>query len=125
MSTRLLSFLLMIEDALSCLQGQSVSSTRIVNYHRGLARMSLNDGSAVHLQNYSLADGQICVKAMLFWPRCEVPIAHSIYPRENFDWRGAAAKVAEIFLAGPAAAGIAPTEANEAPPALTKLTAVG
>jgi hypothetical protein len=87
MTTRLLSFLLMIEDALSVRRGSSVTSTRMVNYHKGLARMVIDGGGVIHLQNFSLADGQICLKAALYWPNCETPVAHAIYPQENFDWR--------------------------------------
>ena len=125
MTTRLLSFLLLIEDALSTRRGASLTSTRMVNYHKGLARMALDGGGVVHLQNFCLADGQICLKAALYWPSCEAPATHAIYPQENFDWRAAAARVAEIWLAGPAAAGLAPAAEGEAQPALEKLAAVG
>jgi hypothetical protein len=99
MTTRLLSFLLLIEDALSTRHGSSVTSTRMVNYHKGLARMALEGGGVVHLQNFSLADGQICLKAALYWPSCEAPATHAIYPQENFDWRAAASRIAEIWRA--------------------------
>jgi hypothetical protein len=98
MTTRLLSFLLLIEDALSTRHGSSVTSTRMVNYHKGLARMALEGGGVVHLQNFSLADGQICLKAALYWPSCEAPATHAIYPQENFDWRAAPSPNAEKSL---------------------------
>jgi hypothetical protein len=125
MTTRLLSFLLLIEDALSSRRGSSVASTRMVNYHKGLARMALEGGGVVQLQNFSLADGQICLKAALYWPSCDAPATHSIYPQEGFDWRNAAARVAEIWLAGPEAAGLTPVAEGDAQPALEKLAAVG
>jgi hypothetical protein len=115
----------MIEDALSVRRGSSVTSTRMVNYHKGLARMVIDGGGVIHLQNFSLADGQICLKAALYWPNCETPVAHAIYPQENFDWRSTAAKIAEIWLAGPEAAGITPAGEGEAQPVLEKLAAVG
>jgi hypothetical protein len=125
MTTRLLSFLLLIEDALSSRRGSSVTSTRMVNYHKGLARLALEGGGVVHLQNFSLADGQICLKAALYWPSCEAPATHSLYPQEDFDWRNAASRIAEIWLAGPEAAGLTPALEGEAQPALEKLAAVG
>jgi hypothetical protein len=97
----------------------------MVSYHKGLARMTLMGGSAIQLQSFVLADGQFCLKAAIYWPKCETPAMHAIYPNEDYDWRGAAAKVAELWKAGPAAAGLTPAVEGEAPPALDKLAAVG
>jgi hypothetical protein len=125
MTTRLLSFLLLIEDALGKRRGSAMTSTRMVSYHKGLARMALNGGGVVHLQNFSLADGQICLKAAMYWPGCELPATQALYPNESFDWRSAAGRIADIWLAGPEAAGLTPMAEGEAQPPLEKLAAVG
>jgi hypothetical protein len=77
---------------------------RTVNFNKGLARLVFNDGSgAILLQSFTLADGQICVKAMLEWAGASKPGVQSIYPNEDFNWSGAAHRIAEAWMDGPPA----------------------
>ena len=77
MAPRLLSLLTLIESALSQNESPSVAKgrpSRTVNFHKGLARAVFNDGSgSILLQGFTLADGQICVKAMLEWTGVSKP----------------------------------------------------
>jgi hypothetical protein len=70
--------------------------------------MSFNDGSgAILLQSFTLADGQICVKAMLEWSGAVQPGVQAIYPKEDgFNWPGAACRIAEAWLDGPPAGSV-------------------
>jgi hypothetical protein len=107
MAPRLLSLLTLIETSLSEHEAASVAKGRpgrTVNFHKGLARMSFNDGSgSILLQGFTLADGQICVKAMLEWAGAARSGVQSIYPKEGFNWAGAACRVAEAWMDGPPA----------------------
>ncbi len=104
MAPRLLSLLTLIESALSQNESPSVAKgrpMRTVNFHKGLARLSFNDGSgAILLQGFTLADGQICVKAMLEWAGASKPGVQSVYPKEDFNWSGAAHRIAEAWMDG-------------------------
>jgi len=103
MAPRLLTLLNLIENALAN-QGSTavaVPPLRSVSFHKGMARMSFADGSgSILLQNFTLADGQICVRAVFFWAVNPLERSHSIYPREDFDWLGAADQIARGWLAG-------------------------
>ena len=116
MAPRLLSFLSLIESALGNHGSDSVARgrpSRTVNFHKGLARMSFSDGSgSILLQGFTLADGQICVKAMLEWTGAARPGVQAVYPTENFNWSGAAFRIAEAWMDGPAETA-APAEATE------------
>ncbi len=76
---------------------------RFVSYIKGIARASFCDGSgSICLHSFTLADGQICVKAEFSWIRLKVTGTCSIYPNgDNFDWTRASEKIAEAWLAGP------------------------
>ena len=64
--------------------------------------MSFNDGSgSILLQGFTLADGQICVKAMLEWTGAAKPGVQAVYPTEGFNWAGAACRIAEAWMDGP------------------------
>lgn len=67
--------------------------------------MSFTDGSgSITLQNFTLADGEICVRAEYFWTGSNALGSFSIYPKaENFDWQGAAARIADGWMKGSAA----------------------
>ena len=105
MAPRLLSLLTLIESALSQNESTSVAKgrpSRTVNFHKGLARVVFNDGSgSILLQGFTLADGQICVKAMLEWTGASKPGVQSVYPKEGFNWAGAAHRIAEAWMDGP------------------------
>jgi hypothetical protein len=107
MAPRLLSLLTLIESSLSEHEAPSVSRgrpARTVNFHKGLARLSFNDGSgSILLQGFTLADGQICVKAILEWTGAGRPGVQSVYPKEGFNWAGAACRIAEAWMDGPPA----------------------
>jgi hypothetical protein len=105
MAPRLLSLLTLIESSLSEHEASSVAKgrpMRTVNFDKGLARLSFNDGSgSILLQGFTLADGQICVKAMLEWAGATEAGVQSVYPKEGFNWAGAACRIAEAWMDGP------------------------
>ncbi len=107
MAPRLLSFLSQIQTALTE-HGVAIASQpvqRSVSYHKGLARIVFNDGGAISLQNFILADGQMCVKAALLWAGCMDPVIHAIYPHgDAHDWRASAESIAMAWAAGPQSA---------------------
>lgn len=112
-ATRLLSFLSLVQNVLANEGAPEAGGTvlRTVNYHKGLARMTLGDKGSIALQSYTLADGQICVKVGLNWAAASTPGSDAIYPRENFDWLGAAHRIAQAWLAGPQAT-LSPSEVS-------------
>lgn len=64
--------------------------------------MTFADGSgSILLQNFTLADGQICVRAVYSWEGSSATGTLSIYPRESFDWLNAAYQLAGVWIAGP------------------------
>lgn len=118
MAPRLLSLLTLIESSLADHGSEAVARgrpSRTVNFHKGLARMSFNDGSgSILLQGFTLADGQICVKAMLEWKGIERPGMQAVYPTEHFNWPGAACRIAEAWMDGPTTIEAAPAEGSAA-----------
>jgi hypothetical protein len=82
---------------------------RFVSYFKGIARVSFCDGSgSICLHSFTLADGQVCVKAELGWNKPKASTTCAIYPnKENFDWQRAAERIAETYLAGPDADAVA------------------
>ena len=104
MAPRLITLLTLIETALSNEGSAAVASpaSRSVNFHKGLARMTFADGSgSILLQNFTLADGQICVRAVYSWAGSSANSTLSVYPRESFDWLNAAYQLAGVWIAGP------------------------
>lgn len=81
--------------------------------------MTFRDGSgSLTLQNFTLADGQICVKAEFGWSNAITPGSDAVYPTgDNFDWQRAAEKIAEAWLEGPRADNVALSHASESLPA--------
>ncbi|HRE06473.1 MAG TPA: hypothetical protein PKX00_12740 [Opitutaceae bacterium] len=127
MAPRLLSLLSKIETALTE-QGASIVARpmqRSVSYHKGLARLAFADGGAIALQSFSLADGQICVKAALSWAGREGQVIHAIYPHsETHDWVASAEGVALAWMSGPASALPLP-QSNAVSASLDRLASVG
>ncbi len=115
MHTRLLSFLSDIERALAADDPSPEDGTwetsRSVNYHQGLARLTLDVRTAtglkprgsVLLQGYQLADGTPCLKAALSWHGTETGAVRAIYSKPDLDWTREARKVAAEWMAGPPA----------------------
>jgi hypothetical protein len=115
MHNRLLSFLSDLERAIVADDPQpggdgAWSGTRIVNYHLGLARLSLQvrpaAGAAqprgvVTLQSYALADGTPCLKATLSWSGQETATTLPVFTKPGLDWTREARKIAAVWLAGP------------------------
>jgi hypothetical protein len=106
-STRLLSFLNLVETTIQNEEPEVVAKQRTVNYHKGLACLTLSDGSSIHLQCFHLADGQICLKATILGRDGSPAGQHSIYPtEENYNWLTAAYHVMTVWKAGvPTASG--------------------
>ncbi|MBA4138135.1 MAG: hypothetical protein C0518_12535 [Opitutus sp.] len=113
MHTRMLSFLSDVERALAAddpaPDDGSWETSRTVNYHLGLARLTLNVRSAagvaprgtVLLQGYQLADGTPCLKAALNWHGTESTNTRAIYSKPDINWTSEARKVAAEWMAGP------------------------
>lgn len=131
MATRLLSSLSQIEHALlkesASNNGPVWEVTRMVNYHHGLARMTLTPPAgadakqvrgAIFLQSYTLADGTLCFKASLNWHGSDSFPVISIFTKPGLDWQAEANRIASAWLAGPRVATVVPmtfAEENLAP----------
>jgi hypothetical protein len=125
MSTRLLSFLNQIQDAIKQVDENFTGGVRMINFNKGIARYTLKDGSAVQVQSFVLADGQTCLKVALYWAGIKNPAVHSVYPtEENFTYYSSAEKISQIWIEGPIAAGVM-AGADDAGPALSKLSSIG
>lgn len=113
MHSRLLSFLSDFERALQAddpaPDDGSWETTRTVNYHLGLARLTLAVKSAagltprgsILLQAYQLADGTPCLKAAMSWHGSENSGVRAIYSKPDLNWTSEARKVAAEWMAGP------------------------
>lgn len=124
MTPRLLSYLGYIQDAISRQSGAQLEGTRMVSFHKNIARLSIKDGGAIQVQSFTLADGQTCVKTALYWPGISTPALYAVYPTtEEFSWENASEKVAQLWVEGPIAAGINPLGEGDAGPALSRLVA--
>jgi hypothetical protein len=126
MATRLLSFLNDVEQAVisqSASTGQSWVTSRLVNYHNGLARLTLTpSGSdpaqmrgAILIQSFELADGSHCSKASLNWQGIDASPVLSVYAKPGTDWKAEAARIAGVWLTG-GAPSQAPAETTELSP---------
>jgi hypothetical protein len=132
MSPRLLTLLNHIETALANHGSRAVSRSplRTMNFHKGMARMAFADGSgSILLQNFTLADGQICVRAVFSWEGRTETAMISIYPREDFDWLGAADQIASAWLGGQgptaAAGSVSASEAEASQASIEEVAATG
>ncbi len=120
---RLLSFLTEIEKALvaesPALDGGAWAATRIVNFHQGLARLSLSPRAgnesapgAIFVQAFSLADGSLCLKASLGWQGHEACPVLAVYSTPQTNWKLEASRIGSVWLEGPQE--FAPTATAEA-----------
>ncbi len=111
---RLLSFLNEIERALLAespvVEGGAWESTRMVNFHSHLARLTLRarpeaelpvTGGTIFLQSFALADGSLCLKATLNWKDSEAQPVIPVYAVPSLNWKLAASRIASVFLEGP------------------------
>jgi hypothetical protein len=107
MSQRLLSFLTLIEGALRRSDpelARRLETTRSVDFKKGAARLVVKDSSnrdapgSFDVQNYLLADGKTCVKIGLSWGDGSTKTIVSLFPKNEYDWAGEAAKIARIWL---------------------------
>lgn len=116
MSTRLLSFMSAVESALinQGWAGVNIPPQRAVNFQKGIARMVFEDGSGnITLQSFTLADGQICLRAQYTWAPSSATASTSIYPTgEDYNWTAAAEKIADGWVHGIAAAAAQAAQAN-------------
>jgi hypothetical protein len=94
MPPRLLSLLSLIESVL-CEQGLSGVLMRSVNYRKGVARMTFAEGGAIGVQNFQMADGQLCLRVDVKRGGGTEGADVFIYPcAAAFDWSEAAGRVA-------------------------------
>lgn len=123
---RLLSFLTDIEKALIAespvVEGGAWETNRMVNFHHGLARLTLtprapdqvpNAGGAIFLQAFALADGSVCLKASLNWRGSEAFPVMAVYSTPNLNWKLEASRVASAWLEGPPASATITTTQSE------------
>src|SRR5687767_1859896 len=111
---RLLSFLTDIEKALTAespaVEGGAWETTRMVNFHHGLARLTMtpragneltNPGGAIFVQAFVLADGSQCVKASLNWKGSEAFPVMAVYSTPTVNWKLEASRIAGAWVGGP------------------------
>ena len=96
LTMRLLSFLDLVETALRAdgLDLTPAQVSRQVSYEAGLARMDLPGDISLFVQNYTLTDGQLCLKA--WWRdavRGDTPM-RSFFDASGLDWKAVARQVA-------------------------------
>jgi hypothetical protein len=119
---RLLSFLTEIENSLlaesPAIDGGAWETTRMVNFHHGLARLTLTPragnefaGGAIFLQSFSLADGSLCLKASLNWKGSDSFPVLAVYSTPQLNWKLEASRIAGVWLEGPREA-VAPVTAD-------------
>jgi hypothetical protein len=134
---RLLSFLTDIERALiaesPAVEGGAWTSTRMVNFHHGLARLTLQPRSTevpfprgtIFLQAFTLADGSVCLKASLNWKGSDAFPIMAVYSTPMLNWKLEASKIASAWLEGPPAnATITTTSLDASHAEITPLTAI-
>lgn len=134
---RLLSFLSDIEKAVvaesPAVDGGAWEATRMVNFEKGLGRLTLTPrspadlplpGGTIFLQAFSLADGSQCLKATLSWKDTETTSSVAVYTTPTLNWTLEASRIASAWLEGPPAT---PQAANTTTPdqGLTALGATG
>jgi hypothetical protein len=111
---RLLSFLSDIERALiaesPAAAGRSWEVSRMVNFHHGLARLTLKPragnqpdtrSGTVFLQSFALADGSLCLKASLNWKGSDALSVVAVYSTPTLNWKNEATRIATAWLQGP------------------------
>lgn len=113
---RLLSFLSDVERALIAespvIEGGAWETTRIVNFHHGLARLTvkprpgaeeISAGGSIFVQSFLLADGSLCLKASLNWKGSDALPVIAVYSTPGINWKVEAGRVASRWLEGPPA----------------------
>ena len=113
---RLLSFLSDIEKALIAespvVDGGAWDTTRMVNFHHGLARLTLKarpgvelgaDAGTIFVQAFVLADGSLCLKASLSWKGSDAFTVIPVYSTPSLNWKLEASRIAMGWLEGPPA----------------------
>ena len=111
---RLLSFLSDIERSLATDSPSggphSWDVSRMVNFHHGLARLTLKPragcpadamSGTVFLQSFTLADGSLCLKASLNWKGSDSLAVVSVYSTPALNWKNEASRIASTWLQGP------------------------
>eukprot|EP01035_Chromulina_nebulosa_P049559 gene49559-67299_t len=129
---RLISFLTDIEKALlaesPAVDGGAWETSRMVNFHHGLARLTLTPRpaadlpfppGAIFLQAFALADGSLCLKASLNWRGSEAFPIMSVYSTPTTNWKLEASRIAAAWLEGPPAVIVSRTENEEDMSSLT------
>jgi len=124
---RLLSFLSDIERAVLAespvVDGGAWESTRMVNFHHNLARLSLKPrnteevpfpAGAIFLQAFALADGSLCLKASLNWVGSESFPVMSVYSTPQTNWKLEASRIASAWLEGPTVVVVSSAESEGA-----------
>jgi hypothetical protein len=115
---RLLSFISDIERAVIAespvVDGGAWETQRMVNFHHGLARITLvarpgvelaATAGAIFVQSFALADGSLCLKASLNWKGSDALPVISVYSTPALNWKLEASRIASAWLEGPPAAG--------------------
>jgi hypothetical protein len=122
---RLLSFLTDIERALIAespvVEGGAWVSTRMVNFHHGLARLTLQPrssevpfpGGTIFLQSFTLADGSLCLKASLNWKGSDAFPVMAVYSTPTLNWKLEASRIASAWLEGPPAMATVTTTSHD------------
>lgn len=126
---RLLSFITEVEHALlaesPAVDGGAWETNRMVNFHQGLARLTLSPRpaadlpfppGAIFLQAFSLADGSLCLKASLNWKGSDSFPIISVYSTPGTNWKLEASRIASAWLEGPPAAIVTSAESEELSP---------
>jgi hypothetical protein len=109
---RLLSFLTDIEKSVIAespvVDDGAWETSRIVNFHHGLARLTLtarpgNDfpGGSIFIQAFVLADGSQSLKAVLDWETSNASSVMNVYSTPQMNWRLEASRIASTWLEGP------------------------
>src|SRR5215217_4771166 len=115
---RLLSFISDIERALnaqsSAADGGKWETQRMINFHHGLARLTLKPrpeveavatGGTIFVQAFVLADGSPCLKASLNWKGSDALPIIAVYSTPILNWKIEASRIAAAWLQGPPATG--------------------
>ena len=133
---RLLSFISDIERALIAespvVDGGAWETNRMVNFHHGLARLTLTarpgadlpvTGGTIFLQAFVLADGSLCLKASLNWRGSDAFPVIAVYSTPSLNWKLEASRIASTWMEGPPASATI-TSADMSTQGLQSLAAV-
>lgn len=124
---RLLSFLTEIEKAVIAespvVDDGAWETSRIVNFHNGLARLTLTPrpgnefpGGSIFIQAFLLADGSQSLKAVLDWETSNVSTVANVYSTPQMNWRLEASRIASTWLEGPKEVSVPTHTVHEARP---------